>query len=509
MTKQKSDMAKVAQVPVNVMDSGKVSLGGAINLVKPAVTDRGKVKVNGASPSLVKAAIQIRARSSSAVEHRKVAQHLMTRCSSRSVLPHVRQLEELNATSIFQHLVRLDEDDRRLRFEAVVNDQYLVSYVSSINFNRDIVFGKFQNGTLIGVCHLAVFTEAGHAVAEAGISVQKEFRRCSTASELVDFTLKSAASRRITRVYFRYSRSNGPAAAICTRRRATIVVDDNKCLASIDLCQQGTDTYAESRISSCRRIEVFSKGPLEGKIVIFVHGAGGDAWQWRQYFMPYLARAGCRCISFSLRNHGLSPRTVDLRFDDYVNDLKEIIDEECAAGGAAPILVGHSLGGAVVQRYLERNRAERAILLAPVPPTGLQGRRLASARRALRSRFARDTLECAMKNWAPIEVSRINTPISVIGGVMDEVIPLEALLNTANAYGTVAHILPNCGHLLMSGRAWRLAADLTLMCIQGGLNVQNCASPQRQGCVKINEKQAPFNQVPAIVKLPQAELLLV
>lgn len=411
-----------------------------------------------------------------AVEHLKIPLHLATRDPLRSGPPLVRQLEELDARRIFQHLARLDRDDRYLRFGAVVNDQYILSYLDSINFNRDVVVGKFMNGRLIGFCHLAVFTEDGHPVAEAGISVQKHFRRCGFASELVDFALKNAASRRITRVYLRYLRSNGPIEAICTRRRATIVIDGNECVASIVLHRQGADTYAESRISGCRRIEIIRQGSPEGKIVIFVHGAGGDAWQWRQYFMPYLAGAGYRCISFSLRDHGLSPPTAHQRFDDYVKDLEEVVNEECPAAGAAPIFVGHSLGGAIVQRHLERNRAERAILLAPVPPTGLQGRELASAQRALRSGFARDVLGCAMKNWAPIEVSRINTPITVVGGAMDEVIPLEAIMKTASAYGTVAHILPNCGHALMYGRAWRLAADVTSMYIQRGPNKQDCGS---------------------------------
>ena len=58
MSTQKSDMSVVAQVPANVVDSGKVRLGGgAINLIKPAIADKGKVKVGGASANLIKAAV--------------------------------------------------------------------------------------------------------------------------------------------------------------------------------------------------------------------------------------------------------------------------------------------------------------------------------------------------------------------------------------------------------------------------------------------------------------------
>ena len=53
MSTQKSEFSQVAQVPANVVDSGKVYLGGgAINLIKPAVTDKGKVKIGGTACSV-------------------------------------------------------------------------------------------------------------------------------------------------------------------------------------------------------------------------------------------------------------------------------------------------------------------------------------------------------------------------------------------------------------------------------------------------------------------------
>jgi hypothetical protein len=55
MSTQKSDMAVIAQVPANVVDSGKVRLGGgAINLIKPTVADKGKIKIGGGAISLIK-----------------------------------------------------------------------------------------------------------------------------------------------------------------------------------------------------------------------------------------------------------------------------------------------------------------------------------------------------------------------------------------------------------------------------------------------------------------------
>lgn len=189
---------------------------------------------------------------------------------------------------------------------------------------------------------------------------------------------------------------------------------------------------------------------------ILVHGAGGDAWQYRQNFMPFLANKGARCVSLSLRSHGKSPKELARTFDDYLEDVGEVMH----ASHSLPILVGHSMGGLVVQRYLENNKAEKAVLLGAVPPAGLQGEALKTAQEGLRSEFARDILGRAMQDFKPIDVSRIDTPVTVVGGARDKVIPPELVVETARAYGTLAHIIPDAGHALMLGRTWRLAASL-------------------------------------------------
>jgi alpha-beta hydrolase superfamily lysophospholipase len=50
-----------------------------------------------------------------------------------------------------------------------------------------------------------------------------------------------------------------------------------------------------------------------------------------------------------------------------------------------PVLVGHSMGGMIVQKYLESNGAPAALLLASAPPQGVVG---ATARVAFRHPLA-------------------------------------------------------------------------------------------------------------------------
>lgn len=106
--------------------------------------------------------------------------------------------------------------------------------------------------------------------------------------------------------------------------------------------------------------------------VILVHGAYAAAWCWQVHWLDHLAAAGVPARALSLRGHGDSGGHLDTAgIAAYVADVESVI----ARTGEPCVLVGHSMGGFVVQRLIERGHHEiaAAALLAPVPPTGLLG----------------------------------------------------------------------------------------------------------------------------------------
>jgi len=105
--------------------------------------------------------------------------------------------------------------------------------------------------------------------------------------------------------------------------------------------------------------------------IVLVHGAFVGAWCYQAHWIEYFARQGFRCYAPSLRGHGNSEGQAQLDYagiGEYVSDIARVVEP---LSGPAPILVGHSMGALVVQRYLEQYPATAAILLAPVPPHGL------------------------------------------------------------------------------------------------------------------------------------------
>jgi pimeloyl-ACP methyl ester carboxylesterase len=130
-------------------------------------------------------------------------------------------------------------------------------------------------------------------------------------------------------------------------------------------------------------LEVIDKGACSQAHpvpLLFVHGGWHGAWCWDDHFLDFFAAAGYRAVAMSLRGHGTSPTTTPLHkvcIADYLDDVRSVADDL----GGAPVLVGHSLGGYVIQRYLEHRAAPAAVLVGSLPPSGVLGTALRVWRR--------------------------------------------------------------------------------------------------------------------------------
>lgn len=122
-------------------------------------------------------------------------------------------------------------------------------------------------------------------------------------------------------------------------------------------------------------LEVLHVPPEQGSArdvppLLFIHGAYTGAWCWHEHFLGWFARHGFDAYAVSLRGHGNSHGADALHqagLRDYVDDVRRVV----ADMPTPPVLVGHSMGGMVIQKYLERYSAPATVLMATVPPAGL------------------------------------------------------------------------------------------------------------------------------------------
>lgn len=92
--------------------------------------------------------------------------------------------------------------------------------------------------------------------------------------------------------------------------------------------------------------------------VIFIHGAGENKDVW--IFQEAL-KDNFNLIFFDLTGHGESTKKLP-SMDDFMDDLSNIIDKMCSS---KPSIVGHSMGGAIAQKFaIENGDKVKKLILA-------------------------------------------------------------------------------------------------------------------------------------------------
>jgi pimeloyl-ACP methyl ester carboxylesterase len=250
-------------------------------------------------------------------------------------------------------------------------------------------------------------------------------------------------------------------------------------------------------------ISRFPDNPSRSVPVLFVHGAFCGAWVWDEHFLPYFAENGYEAHALSLRGHGRSEAKSSVHLvslTDYVADLTEVLDRL----DTPPVLVGHSLGGVVVQKWLKRGRAPGAVLMGSGPPHGMLPSSIGMllrdpalvmqltmaqafgpwassrvlTRRALFSdslpaetvdrHFARASAESLLVGlelaWPdfPGPTWSHEMPMLVLGAENDFFVSPTMVEATARVYGTREEIFPDMAHAMMLEPGWQSVADRIL-----------------------------------------------
>jgi pimeloyl-ACP methyl ester carboxylesterase len=248
-------------------------------------------------------------------------------------------------------------------------------------------------------------------------------------------------------------------------------------------------------------LEVIDKGSCSEAHptpLLFIHGAWHAAWCWDEHFLHFFAERGYRALALSLRGHGKSPAPKPLRIcslADYIDDVESV----AKSLPTRPALIGHSMGGFLVQKYLESGEAPAGVLIASAPQRGSLGFTMRLTRRhpwlitkglitgdvllavgtpelARESLFSARTLESevvryvARLNGESQRVAldtmlflprpkRVTTPLLVLGAELDRSILPKEVHATARAYRTEAEIFPEMGHDMMLEPGWEAVAS--------------------------------------------------
>jgi pimeloyl-ACP methyl ester carboxylesterase len=224
------------------------------------------------------------------------------------------------------------------------------------------------------------------------------------------------------------------------------------------------------------------------------------AWCWDEFFLPFFAEQGYRVTALSLRGHaGSEGKIRGSTVANYVSDVEQV----AKTLDTPPVVIGHSMGGFLTQKYLERNDAPAAVLLASGPHYGLwpaffhmvRHRPLVALKSLaqLRMRPVVETPEAArwalfsndmqkkqlLKYYKKLDdesfrmfidllglnlahPKKIKTPLLILGAENDNSITPDQVHATAKAYGLQAEMFPNMAHDMMLEADWKSVAERIL-----------------------------------------------
>lgn len=114
---------------------------------------------------------------------------------------------------------------------------------------------------------------------------------------------------------------------------------------------------------------------IESRTIVFIHGLFMNAKSWEKWIVYFEAMGyTCYAPSYPYRDEDPSvlrttihPMLKELSIGKIVQHYEEFIN----ALPEKPILIGHSVGGFLVQKLMELNKAELGVCIDSAPPAGV------------------------------------------------------------------------------------------------------------------------------------------
>ena len=136
-----------------------------------------------------------------------------------------RRLAAHERDDLLCHLLRLNAEDRRLRFGGHVGEDHLRAYCRHLDrYPGSIVLGCFVAGELRGVGELKPIEDAWPRAAELAVSVEAPFRGGGIGTELCQRLLVRARNRFITKLYMLCLPDNRPVRRIASRLGGALAI---------------------------------------------------------------------------------------------------------------------------------------------------------------------------------------------------------------------------------------------------------------------------------------------
>jgi GNAT superfamily N-acetyltransferase len=145
----------------------------------------------------------------------------------------IRKLWPTEIGKFQDHLLRLDKENRRLRFAHFVSDAFIEAYASRMGEFGSIVYGYLLAGQLRAAAELRKLGDAWGEEAEAAFSVETPFQDQGVGSELMGRIVRTARNRGLRRLYMSCLTENSRMQAIARKYDAELRFEYGEVIGEI------------------------------------------------------------------------------------------------------------------------------------------------------------------------------------------------------------------------------------------------------------------------------------
>jgi ribosomal protein S18 acetylase RimI-like enzyme len=152
---------------------------------------------------------------------------------SRSWGGSIRKLWFTETEKFRNHLLRLDPESRRLRFGALVGDEFIRTYTEGTSRLKSVIFGYFAGREMHAAAELRMIGETWHGEAEAAFSVEREYQDSGVGTELLGRIILSARNRGVDKLYMNCLAENRKMQRIARKYEADLYFDHGEVVGQL------------------------------------------------------------------------------------------------------------------------------------------------------------------------------------------------------------------------------------------------------------------------------------
>jgi GNAT superfamily N-acetyltransferase len=146
----------------------------------------------------------------------------------------IRRLRAAERDKVRDHLLRLDGEDRQLRFGGYASPARIAAYCAELDLRRALILGYLVEGEVRAIGELKPLAGSGPRAAEIAISVERPYQGRGVGSRLLRRLVIAARNRLFERLYMVCLIDNGRMVRLARRFDSRLNVDHGEVEARIE-----------------------------------------------------------------------------------------------------------------------------------------------------------------------------------------------------------------------------------------------------------------------------------